>query len=630
MYSPISSTVPAPMLPTSASHSASRSSASTTPPPQLPPVSHNIKHSNNSNQLLPLPPLILPPITNNSPRRSYPQNQPQLQLQPQFVHHHHQYNSHYQPPSLSDADFTVSSVHNIHIEENQAPLSYVDANASSSNNDNYISNNNSNNHHHHHHHHPHHQLHHSNAANTNSHKMVKLPSVNQTLSDLNYLLGPTSPPLSQPQSLSQSTSGHSQLQQQPSTASRGVGGLLKMPLLLHCASTLQHTGAAFEHPSSITTTTTTTAINHHQQYNPLHKSYSTDSVPNISSLSLRHAASSSTIAGTDNTSTATTSNSPRCSTPVSAALSNTLASTSSPKNPSPLHNRSQASSPRVTQHGHRIVSKPTISRSHSPVGGSSENISTETNTTASSSTRKRKKKECPNCHKMVSNLATHKSTHISKNVKPHVCEVCQRGFTRLNDLTRHTKRHWKDNFELSMESNQSNSPEASNNNSNDDLSCDGNNEPRQDANGNFTPASSAAISNHLFKPMIFKCPYWEANTTASASSTENSTPSSPSSTTSPHNSHHHNHHSSGKCHATGIFSRGDTFKNHLKALHFKYPEGTKKKERASVSGYCKQCGEFCENGVEQWLNEHVLNNSCSGIVNQCAFTYDKGNKSKAS
>lgn len=63
------------------------------------------------------------------------------------------------------------------------------------------------------------------------------------------------------------------------------------------------------------------------------------------------------------------------------------------------------------------------------------------------------------------------------------------------------------------------------------------------------------------------------------------------------------------CHPTGIFSRCDTYKNHLKALHFEYPPGTKKKNRMDVGGNCKKCGRFFEN-VEVWLNSHVENNEC--------------------
>lgn len=68
-----------------------------------------------------------------------------------------------------------------------------------------------------------------------------------------------------------------------------------------------------------------------------------------------------------------------------------------------------------------------------------------------------------------------------------------------------------------------------------------------------------------------------------------------------------------QCHQNGVFSRVDTFKNHLKAIHFKYPLGTKKKERSLVDGNCKLCDKHFDN-VGLWLNGHVLNNQCSGII----------------
>ncbi|CCH62933.1 hypothetical protein TBLA_0I02770 [Henningerozyma blattae CBS 6284] len=66
------------------------------------------------------------------------------------------------------------------------------------------------------------------------------------------------------------------------------------------------------------------------------------------------------------------------------------------------------------------------------------------------------------------------------------------------------------------------------------------------------------------------------------------------------------------CHQTGVFSRCDTFKNHLKALHFEYPQGTKRKDRLFSSGKCKHCGQNFPN-VDVWLNYHVGKN--------CGYTY---------
>lgn len=63
------------------------------------------------------------------------------------------------------------------------------------------------------------------------------------------------------------------------------------------------------------------------------------------------------------------------------------------------------------------------------------------------------------------------------------------------------------------------------------------------------------------------------------------------------------------CHSTGIFSRCDTFKNHLKAIHFQYPTGTKKDQRNKVAGSCRACHQHFNN-VDEWVTDHVEKNSC--------------------
>lgn len=62
-----------------------------------------------------------------------------------------------------------------------------------------------------------------------------------------------------------------------------------------------------------------------------------------------------------------------------------------------------------------------------------------------------------------------------------------------------------------------------------------------------------------------------------------------------------------KCHPTGGFSRRDTFKTHLKALHFIYPPGTKSSERNLVGGRCAGCFHFFENN-NNWLETHIETN----------------------
>lgn len=68
-----------------------------------------------------------------------------------------------------------------------------------------------------------------------------------------------------------------------------------------------------------------------------------------------------------------------------------------------------------------------------------------------------------------------------------------------------------------------------------------------------------------------------------------------------------------KCHPTGGFSRRDTFKTHLKALHFIYPPGTKSTERSHLSGRCAGCFQFFENNT-QWLVQHIETGLCQGAV----------------
>lgn len=68
-----------------------------------------------------------------------------------------------------------------------------------------------------------------------------------------------------------------------------------------------------------------------------------------------------------------------------------------------------------------------------------------------------------------------------------------------------------------------------------------------------------------------------------------------------------------KCHPTGGFSRRDTFKTHLRALHFIYPPGTKSSERNTIGGRCAGCFEFFENNAD-WLKNHIEGGACKGAV----------------
>lgn len=63
------------------------------------------------------------------------------------------------------------------------------------------------------------------------------------------------------------------------------------------------------------------------------------------------------------------------------------------------------------------------------------------------------------------------------------------------------------------------------------------------------------------------------------------------------------------CHLLGIFSRCDTYKNHLKAIHFQYPSGTKKNQRNTVAGLCRLCqAQF--RTVDEWILTHIDAHQC--------------------
>lgn len=65
-----------------------------------------------------------------------------------------------------------------------------------------------------------------------------------------------------------------------------------------------------------------------------------------------------------------------------------------------------------------------------------------------------------------------------------------------------------------------------------------------------------------------------------------------------------------KCHCTGGFSRGDTYKMHMKTRHFIYPRGVARKNRADCEGDCVGCGEHFINN-EKWFKEHIVPKKCS-------------------
>lgn len=162
----------------------------------------------------------------------------------------------------------------------------------------------------------------------------------------------------------------------------------------------------------------------------------------------------------------------------------------------------------------------------------------------------RKKRECPVCHKFFSNLTTHKTIH-NEDSKPFSCNTCHRAFKRLNDLLRHEKCHLSKLGEWEYQ-------------------CP------------FHPGKGA-----------------EGETgTQAVIQTEAQTETV--------NAHE-------ICHHTGLFTRCDTYKNHLKAIHFKYPHNTPKSSRGKVSGECKECGQHFNN-VNDWMVDHIETGNCSKIL----------------
>jgi hypothetical protein len=72
--------------------------------------------------------------------------------------------------------------------------------------------------------------------------------------------------------------------------------------------------------------------------------------------------------------------------------------------------------------------------------------------------------------------------------------------------------------------------------------------------------------------------------------------------------------SESKCHhLNGEFSRKDTFKAHLKSIHFIYPVGVFKSDRNLSIGRCAGCYKEFNNNNE-WLNSHIESGDCTALV----------------
>ena len=233
------------------------------------------------------------------------------------------------------------------------------------------------------------------------------------------------------------------------------------------------------------------------------------------------------------------------------------------------------------------VYSPALARGSAVTIHDPEQTTSPPGTLSPSSTRKvvkpRRKKQCPICLKFFANLSTHKSTHLTPEDRPHLCPICQRGFARNNDLIRHKKRHWQDEvMAKATASAKVRGPKG---------------------------GSDAAVTEYMKHERLkslhqiegtFKCPYNSALIQLDMEMyPEKAQPLK---------------YGTSNCHQTGVFSRCDTYKNHLKALHFEYPSGTRKKDRGSVPGRCKHCGESFDN-VEVWLHDHV--------GKTCGYTYHR-------
>ncbi|AAS53902.1 AFR531Wp [Eremothecium gossypii ATCC 10895] len=88
------------------------------------------------------------------------------------------------------------------------------------------------------------------------------------------------------------------------------------------------------------------------------------------------------------------------------------------------------------------------------------------------------------------------------------------------------------------------------------------------------------LTRHLKKHMPYKdfrCPYWSEDC---------------------------------RCHSSGEFSRKDTFRTHLKSIHFVYPVGTTKAQRNNSVGRCAACYEQFNNNKD-WLKYHIDAGRCT-------------------
>ncbi|SCU84424.1 LAFA_0D09890g1_1 [Lachancea sp. 'fantastica'] len=162
---------------------------------------------------------------------------------------------------------------------------------------------------------------------------------------------------------------------------------------------------------------------------------------------------------------------------------------------------------------------------------------------------------------------------FQRGYKQHKCPTCGRSFARSNDLQRHRVRHLKDEIVSTQ-----GLPRGIDDRIQESNIVASSVIPHDQAMPNYS------IPAQLVK-RAFRCPY---NPVATGRYDDLAIDDS----------------MLPLCHPTGIFSRGDTYKNHLRALHFIYPSGTRKSDRSSVPGKCRHCQQEFDN-VEEWLKNHA-------------------------
>lgn len=70
-----------------------------------------------------------------------------------------------------------------------------------------------------------------------------------------------------------------------------------------------------------------------------------------------------------------------------------------------------------------------------------------------------------------------------------------------------------------------------------------------------------------------------------------------------------------RCHNSGGFSRRDTYKTHLKARHFTFPNGVKANDRNKSDGSCSHCSEQFHN-ADDWITNHLETGKCSKLPDE--------------